>query len=175
MCYRYGWYHFVSAVVLLSLVCLWQVNAQTNEDKLVVIGTEKLADSALSASIVRYYEAERQRDWSTTYKARPSGYQKLVPFETYKKEMEQGIADWKLKKIEILESSQLKNGDTAVKIRFHDEFGPQAAQFYFEGRVTQGVNTRTETTVWKQADSGWQCVDAAGRGHFPLNGRMVYD
>ena len=174
MCNRHRWLSVIS-IALLALAFTWKANAQTAEDILVVTGAERLADSALGAAIAKYYQAETERDWSTTYGIRPQAYQKIVPFETYKRDMDKGMADWKLKKIEILESGQQQNGDTTVKIRFHDAFGPKAAQFYFEGRVSQGVNTRTENTLWRKVDDSWRCVDAGGRGHLPLNGRMVYD
>lgn len=162
-------------VALLAVVSLSCAKAETSEDQLVIDGVEKLANGELAATLAKYYEAERRKDWIVTYQARTPAYRDVIPFEHYRKSMDDGMADWKLKKIEILESVISKNGETLVKIRFHDEFGAQAAQFYFAGRVSHGTATRIESTSWKQVSGRWLCIDAGQRVHLPLNGQMVYE
>jgi len=167
MRYLNPWFRYVSVVVLLTFAVACQSSTETKENNLIVVGTNKLTNSDLAAAVVKYYEAENKKDWRATHNARTPEYRKLVPFDSYKKAMDKGMADWKLKKIEILEATQSQDGAITVKIRFHEEFGPQAAQIHFEGRVTRGMNTRIETTVWKHSDDGWFCANAGERGRIP--------
>lgn len=133
----------------------------------IVTNVEKITDNELSTAIKKYYEAESEKNWSATYAARSPEYRKLVPFDVYKDGMEQGAADWKLRQIDVLDTSQSQKGTTLVRIRFDEEFGPKAAQKYFEGRVNEGMNRRIETTLWKRINDRWYCVNAGSRGRFP--------
>jgi hypothetical protein len=153
--------------ILLGILSLSCISAEKVTRQFIVVGIEKIANQELATIVEKYYEAERNKDWLTTYKMRSKSYQRLVPFENYKQDMEKGVADWKLLQIEIMDSSYLENGETEIRIRFTEEFGPHAAEVYFGGRVPSGVNTRTETTKWIQIDNRWICVDAAQRGHLP--------
>lgn len=163
------------SIVLFITISSSCASTETDGNQLIVIGKEKLPNQTLATTIVDYYQAENKKDWAATYKARGTAYGKLVPFASYKEGMEQGMLDWNLKKIEILDSHQLPNNDFAVKIRFEETFGPKAAEKYYGDVTTHGTETNTNVTVWRQANNSWTCIDGGQRRHVPLNGKMIFD
>ncbi|CAN0497472.1 unnamed protein product, partial [Phaeothamnion confervicola] len=63
-------------------------------DILAASGLEELGDRALINSILTYYQAEKARDWQTTYALRGARFATVVPYETYARQMDLDAAGW---------------------------------------------------------------------------------
>lgn len=140
----------------------------------LVVGNALAAYTGLRDAIERYYTAEKNRDWKSTYDLRPAAFSRIVPLNVYERDMEKGSSGWNLLRVEIMNAKQgTADREVIVVIRFQESFDAAVAQSTFSGRVSPGTNSRVEETIWRRSGMSWSAVQPGQRGHFPLNDRLV--
>lgn len=161
-------------VVVLTTLIACQNQDEVAPQLLTFSGLDKVTNNNLGEIITDYYKSENDLDWKITYQYRPASYKKLVPFEMYEKSMEEDMSGWQLLKVEIVDIEKENDPTVRVKIRFSELFDSKVAKKKFDGRVSQGMNRRSEETIWKKEANSWIAVQPGQRGHLPLNDRLVY-
>lgn len=136
-------------------------------------GEENITPTNLRDTIISYYTAENNSAWSIAYSLRSDAFRKLVPYDTYEKEMEKGMGGWNLIKVEVLSESESPNKEEKIfEIRFSERFGGNTLP---NNSSDEGVQTNVEKTIWEYIGGTWVCIQAGQRGHLPLNVKMVYE
>ncbi|MGE0859930.1 MAG: hypothetical protein AB7P42_12555 [Gammaproteobacteria bacterium] len=167
--------------VIVGVLCLLGARAGQAGDTLAVGGLEELGNPALVQAMLTYYEAEKAGDWETTYALRGPGFARIVPFETYVRQMELDAEGWELLGIE----GRSVGGDGAVvsvTLNFSEALEPAVATRLLgpelAGPDPQAVPqryTQPEVTQWVELDGQWLALAPGARQHFVFNERLVWD
>lgn len=159
-------------LVLFSLLTACGDSAISS--RMEITGQEKLTRLKLKEAIISYYIAESEGNWRKTYQSRTSKFIELVPYDVYQKEMDAGAHGWNLVRIDIIESHLIKEFFVNVKIRFVEKIVKEETAKKYGFDFAPVIARFTENTLWEKRGSGWKCLEAGQRLHFPLNDRVVY-
>lgn len=162
------------SAILCLVLSLNSVNFNREKSKLTLEGAELIKDAELRSAIINYYTAESAGEWGETYNYRPDEFRRLVSFDIYQSSMRDGMAGWELLKVEIIDVKR-RGKNAAIQIRFSERFDSETAESHFDSRVSRGINSRLEETVWKTIGGGWKCIDAGQRGHLPMNAALIHN
>lgn len=131
-------------------------------------------DKALMQRIERYYSAEASRNWTEAYSLRTTDFRRLVPIETYAKQMAVSANGWTLVSIKALHLD--KQGTHAiVRMRFVEKYDQTVAIKQFDKSSRSGGESVMDGEgIWENDGTSWFCSDAVTRNHLPLNSQMTY-
>lgn len=150
-------------------------------DTLAASGLDELGDRALIKSILDYYQAEKARDWQTTYALRGARFAMVVPYETYARQMDIDAAGWELSAIDG-RRLRVDGVLTEVTVSFQEDLAHHVAVRLLGAALAAPLDTgapqrysQTEVTQWTMADGQWVALTPGARQHFVFNERMVWD
>ena len=150
-------------------------------DTLAAGGLDELADRALMNAILAYYQAEKARDWQTTYALRGARFAAVVPYATYARQMDIDAGGWELVAIDG-RSARVDGALTEVTVSFQEDLAHQVAARLLGAELVAPVDTgtsqrysQTEVTQWTMADGQWIALMPGARQHFVFNERMVWE
>lgn len=111
---------------------------------------------SLRVSIHEYFEAEKNKDWSTAYSYRSSDFQRDVPLSLYIRDMAKDSKCCHLEKYEI-KSIALSGKYANVSVLYVDVWhGDQLNKSLYED-------------LWFFQDNEWRAVNLSHRFYLPLN------
>ena len=117
--------------------------------------------------LTKYYNAEINSNWESTYSFRTPLYRKGVPFKLYRKKMIHDNEGWKLINLKILKSKI--EGDYAV---FKIDFIEQIPDGYFPNDEEKTI-ILAQVSTWERIHGVWFCRDACDRTHLSMNGDLA--
>lgn len=169
----------IDYLVIISLLVLAACESSEGMDveniPVKVVGVDLVFPANLRDSILSYYTAEDNSAWPVTYNLRSAAFKRLVPFDTYKKEMEKGVSGWDLTQVEIVSVLTNEPDMKVFKVRFFERINGSVSSKYYSGRIQAGKIVSTdEEVIWKLEDKSWICVQPGSRLHLPLNEQMVF-
>lgn len=167
--------------VIVGVLCLLGARAGDAGETLAVGGLEELGNPALVQAMLTYYEAEKAGDWETTYALRGPGFARIVPFETYVRQMELDAEGWELLGIE----GRSVGGDgtvVSVTLNFSEALEPAVAARLLGPELATPESlsgpqryAQPEVTQWREQDGQWIALAPGARQHFVFNERLVWD
>lgn len=168
------------SILFFTLVFIFVSGCQKAEDELPhpvqFNGDQKITSADLRNTVLSYYTGEDNSAWAVTYAIRSEEFKKIVPFETYEKEMKAGMDGWDLVEVEVLSETAPGENERVLQIRFHEKIGEKVAKNHFSNKMSAGeISVHTEETSWKYINNTWIAIQAGQRGHLPLNDQIVYD
>jgi len=131
----------------------------------VVACSGNTIDPSLNELVNKYYAAQQNKDWSSTYDMRIPAFKKITEKKYYQDEMNKNDKGWKLNSFKIMESDTTA-GRVVIKIKF--DFTVSSDE---ESRDIQLF----ENTTWEKINGKWYCYNAGHQYHLPLNDSIVRD
>lgn len=167
-------------VLVLCLGLLCGAGPARAGETLAASGLDELGDTGLVQAILAYYEAEKARDWETTYALRGPSFAAVVPFDTYVRQMENDAAGWELVGIDG-RSTGVDGAVVNVTLAFQEDLAPEVAarllgpELAGDGGDRPQRYTQPELTQWTREQGQWVALAPGARQHFVFNERLVWD